>query len=257
MVKLSAGLDIPVAARINISNTDALRLQMMSDDELVQATIAGDLSAFEELVRLLRYPLVSSAYHLTGNAEDAQDLAQETLVEGYRKLNTLRDGARVRGWLFTILRNKCLRYRERNRYQLVPLAECEEMPTPPPADESELLACLDRLPFSDREVIAARYLQELSYAEIAGALGISAHAVRVRCSRARERLRALILQAEEGRTRRVLQQAISLIISGTVSADFIHRVLQEVKPMVHLSTGGASSPRYAEPPRHRSLSSTQ
>ena len=77
----------------------------MSDDELVQATIAGDLSAFEELVRLLRYPLVSSAYHLTGNAEDAQDLAQETLVEGYRKLNTLRDGARVRGWLFTILRN--------------------------------------------------------------------------------------------------------------------------------------------------------
>ena len=48
---------------------------MKSDGELVKATIAGDQSAFEELVRILRFPLVSSAYHLTGNAEDAQDLA--------------------------------------------------------------------------------------------------------------------------------------------------------------------------------------
>jgi len=222
----------------------------MNDAELVRATLRGELSAFEELVRALRAPLISAAYHLTGNAEDAQDLAQETLVEGYRRLPDLREGTKLRGWLFAILRNKCLRHLERRKGNLS-LEECVELPAPPaPLDDGELLACLNRLPWADREVLAARYFQELSYEEIGTALDCSAHAARVRCARARERLRGIMLQAEEEQTRQLLQRAMSGVLLGTLSAPFVHRVLQEVQPIMHVphmppKTGGTTTPATA------------
>lgn len=207
---------------------------MKSERELVKATLHGEVSAFEELVRALRYPMVSSAFHMTGNAEDAQDLAQEALVEGYRQLHTLRDGSKLRGWLFAILRNKCLRHLERRRHGAISLEECGELPAPPPQpDDAQLLECLNRLPWVDREILAARYLQDLPYTEVAGALGISVHAARVRCSRARERLRALMLQAEEEQTRRTLQRVMGTVVLGDISDHFVHRVIQEVTPIMH------------------------
>ncbi|MHB9024949.1 MAG: RNA polymerase sigma factor [Armatimonadota bacterium] len=172
----------------------------MDDSSLIEATLAGDVEAFGALVRRYQHPLVASARHLTRNAEDAEDLAQEALVDAYRNLRALKDRGKFRGWLFGILRHKCLTYLQRRRPENIHLDDLEEsLPAPPAKDGAELADLLDGLPLPYREILAARYLQEMSYEEIADALGTTVNVVRVRCCRARERLREIFaLRRAEG-----------------------------------------------------------
>jgi RNA polymerase sigma-70 factor (ECF subfamily) len=163
----------------------------MDDAVLIEATLSGEADAFGTLVRRYQDRLVAAARHLTRNADDAEDLAQEALVDAYRNLRALKDRARFRGWLFAILRNKCLTYLSRTKLETVPLEDDDAMAAPMPDDGADLAELLDSLPLAMREVLAARYVQELSYDEIAEALGVPAVTVRVRCCRARERLREL------------------------------------------------------------------
>lgn len=164
----------------------------MDDKTLIAATLAGDADSFGTLVRKYQHILVASARHLTRNAEDAEDLAQEALVDAYRNLRTLKDRAKFRGWVFGILRHKCLTCLQRRRSEAISLDDCADLPALPAADiGGDLAELLDSLPLPYREILAARYVQELSYEEIADALGTSVNVARVRCCRARERLREL------------------------------------------------------------------
>lgn len=164
----------------------------MDDAALIEATLRGDVEAFGTLVARYQHSLVAAARHLTRNAEDAEDLAQEALVEAYRHLRTLKDRAKFRGWVFGILRHKCLTALKRRRPDAVPLDDVGDLPALPDLDVAgDLAELLDSLPLAYRDILAARYVQELSYEEIADALGTSVNVVRVRCCRARERLREL------------------------------------------------------------------
>lgn len=168
----------------------------MDDSTLIEATLAGNVEAFGTLVRTYQHVLVASARHLTRNAEDAEDLAQEALVDAYRNLRSLKDRGKFRAWLFGILRHKCLTYLQQRKPETLPLSDADALPSPPVDAGADLADLLDGLPFAYREILAARYVQELSYEEIAVALGTSVNNVRVRCCRARERLRELF--AERG-----------------------------------------------------------
>ncbi|HOF87055.1 MAG TPA: sigma-70 family RNA polymerase sigma factor [Armatimonadota bacterium] len=164
----------------------------MDDAALIEATLRGDVEAFGRLVQRYQHALVAAARHLTRHAEDAEDLAQEALVDAYRHLRSLKDRTKFRGWVFGILRHKCLTALKRRKPEPVSLDECAELPALSPAEiGGDLADLLDSLPLASREILAARYVQELSYEEIAEALGTSVNTVRVRCCRARERLRAL------------------------------------------------------------------
>jgi len=164
----------------------------MDDNTLVEATLAGNVEAFGTLVHKYQHLLVASARHLTRNAEDAEDLAQEALVEAYRHLRSLEDRAKFRAWLFAILRHKCLTYLKQRKPEPVSLDDVADVLPSPPLDLGvDLAELLDGLPLAYREILAARYLQELSYEEMAMAFGASVNTVRVRCCRARERLREL------------------------------------------------------------------
>lgn len=210
----------------------------MDDCRLVELTIGGGAGAFEQLVRKYHGPLIASAYHLVGNMEDAQDLAQETLIEAYKRLPSLRESAKLRSWLFAILRNKCIRFVHR-RPNEVPLERCEaELATPASYSDGDILEIISRLPLSDREVLSARYLQELGFEELAELLDTSVNAVQMRCSRARQRLRQLLLQADEEETRTLMRRTMGAIMAGGISDTFVHRVLTEVTPMIHVPTAG-------------------
>jgi len=213
----------------------------MDDNGLVQAILRGDLAAFEEMVRKYRQPLTATAYQFIGNAEDAQDLAQETLIDGYRHLRTLRDGSRLRAWLYTILRNKCYRYLEAHQPEVCSVDDYAETLAAPSNDEDgRVLELLHSLPLADREMLSARYLQGLEYSEIAIALGVNIHAARMRCARSREKLRALLSKTDEASTRQLLQRTMSLLFPAVLAETFVHRVLQEVKiGMVPKMTTGA------------------
>ncbi len=112
----------------------------------------------------------------------------------------------------------------------------------PLADE-ELPEILHRLPLPDREVLAARFLFELEYPEIARALGCSVRAARMRCQRARERLRSVMLRGDEEETRGLLRRATSMLAAGLLGEDFVQRVLREVKPLPSPTPPATGLPR--------------
>lgn len=199
----------------------------MTEQQLVEATLCGDGAAFGELAGRYARVLVVSARRFTGNAEDAEDLAMETLVAAWRKLSTLRDPGKFRAWLMGILRLTCLDYLRRRQPEMLNIDDQPEIVAPMPAEFHDIGALLDQLPLTHREIILLRYLQELSYAEIAELLTISEEAARMRCQRARERLRALASERDEAQ----LRQALAGLLAVPLSEDFMTRVLEGVAVM--------------------------
>jgi RNA polymerase sigma-70 factor, ECF subfamily len=155
-----------------------------------------------ELLPQLR-PLFGAAYRMTGNAHDAEDLVQETFLRAYRAIDRFQPGTSARAWLLTILqraRTDAFRRRKR-RPQTVELTEDGPQPAVAPAQNAlasgyeDLERALSALPEAFRTAVVLRDLQELSYAEIAEALGVPVGTVMSRIHRGR----ALLREALAGR----------------------------------------------------------
>jgi RNA polymerase sigma-70 factor (ECF subfamily) len=155
--------------------------------------LRGDQRAYADLVRAHQDRLLASAYHLCGDRDLAQDLAQEALVQGYSSLGTLRDPGSFGPWTYGILRNLFRQHLAHRPPAEVSLERDPVAEPPAPADDlSETRMVMQTLPLEHREVLAARYLQELDYAEIAALLGLTVNATRVRVFRAKQALRAAL-----------------------------------------------------------------
>ncbi len=152
----------------------------------------SDADSIVELIpRLRRY-----ARALAGDRIAADDLVQDTLERAWSKLHLYRRGTDLRAWLFTVMHNVYVN-RVRASRPTVPLDE--EMPeTFQPARESDGLmlrdldASIRRLPPDQREVLLLVALEDMSYEEAAGTLGIPIGTVMSRLARAREKLRAML-----------------------------------------------------------------
>lgn len=159
--------------------------------DLVRAAARGDVAAFSELARRESARLVRTARALVRDGHEAEDLAQDALVAAFRNLGSLREPARFRAWLATILTRLALRQRKRPRPVLVGEG-MERTPARPdvrhPRLES-LAAEVRRLPDRLRVPLSLFYLAELSYREVAEATGLTEKLVKSRLHKARERLR--------------------------------------------------------------------
>ena len=121
-----------------------------------------------------------------GDERDARDSLQETLLAAWQGLPQLREKERPWSWLAGIAAHKASDS-ARRRLRAVPLSSVDE----PYAEDSvaaDVLAALERLPASAREVLLLRYLLRLSEVEVADALGIRVGTVKSRAARARRRL---------------------------------------------------------------------
>src|SRR5437899_12360817 len=78
---------------------------------LIRAALAGDRAAMEQLLAPHRRPLVAFCHGLLGNAEDAEDAAQETFFRALNALAGFRRESRFRSWLFRIALNLCPSWR--------------------------------------------------------------------------------------------------------------------------------------------------
>jgi len=175
----------------------------VNEEALVIKARRGDRQAFAQLVTEHHARLVAAARALVSDAEAAQDISQEAFIEAYRSLPRLEHPRRFRSWLFSILRHRALNYlRAAGRIdRFVSLEEAEDHPAEPtgagPSEPFEAIrGKLDRLSVRHQEILAAKYLEGLSYEEIAQSFGLSVNAVRVRCHRAKEKLRELLSQDE-------------------------------------------------------------
>ena len=169
-----------------------------------------DADAFPELVELYHHRLVTVMHHLVGNAEEAEDLAQEVFLRVYRGRKKYHPKAKFSTWLFTIANNLALNVlRTRQRKPTVPLNVRDSGPLGPrPAEQlvhdrahqphdriqqRELAAvvqqALETLNERQRIAVVLNKFEDMNYADIADVMGLTTKAVKSLLSRARENLR--------------------------------------------------------------------
>ena len=162
--------------------------------------ISHNTSQLEAAIMAQRSRLVRLCAQLTDNSDDAEDLAQETLLEAWRHLHTLREPTAYIAWLNGIARNVCLRWHRRQRQAPVQLdpdwSETDAFDLEFQLERDELAALLDRalalLPPQTRAVLIQKYIEESPQIEIAARLGISEGAVAMRLQRGKLALRRML-----------------------------------------------------------------
>jgi RNA polymerase sigma-70 factor (ECF subfamily) len=168
----------------------------------VEEARAGQIDAYERLMREYERFAYRVAFLITRDAGDAEEAIQDAFVKAYRSLSRFRRGAPFRPWLLKIVANEARsRRRTRVRHGLIAARAIGEH-TAGEGDRSaeasllsaeerrRLLAAIDSLPERMRDVVTCRYLLELSETDTAAALDIRPGTVKSRLSRALERLQA-------------------------------------------------------------------
>jgi RNA polymerase sigma factor (sigma-70 family) len=156
----------------------------------------GEPAAFDDLIARWHGPLWAFARRLTGDDDAARETLQDVWLRVIRGIPRLRDGSKLRAWLFGIAR-RTLMDRLRDQYarsRAVDVAvDIDEIPTEPTVDEIDDLDALERaleqLPLLEREAVTLFYLQELSLNEIAEALNVPVGTVKSRLFPGRRLLR--------------------------------------------------------------------
>ncbi len=169
--------------------------------DLVTAARDGDADAFDELVRVTYAETYTLALRLTGNEEDARDVVQEAYLRAFKGLKRFRGDAKFSTWMYRITANCAnthLGRRTKHRHEELKDSDpvIDERANYNPqvqSDASELRSrltlALEALPPKLRQVVVLRDIYDLPHEAIAGELGISETAAKVRLHRARKKLR--------------------------------------------------------------------
>jgi RNA polymerase sigma-70 factor (ECF subfamily) len=169
----------------------------------------GDTGSFEELAMPLFARLYNFACWLTQDRAAAEDLVQETCMKALKGFSSFRQGTNFRAWIYRILRNAFLTSQAGLKASVSLDAGDDAPPEPATVEtpESVLLArmesdaiqaALEELPVHFREMILLCDLEEMSYQEIALAIGIPIGTVMSRLSRARKAMRTLLAEKLQG-----------------------------------------------------------
>lgn len=172
----------------------------VSDGVLVSRAQDGDSDAFEELV-LRHYPgCLRYATRMLGNRADAEEVVQDTFVRAYRALPRYQPRDRFHAWLYRILINRCrtvgsrgLRSARRlHDYRVVVGPSVAPAPAVSDGLLEPIMDAMFELSAEYREAFLLKYVEELSYEEMAELTGAGISALKMRVKRARERLQALL-----------------------------------------------------------------
>lgn len=179
---------------------------------IIKQVLEGDVNAFEGLVKEYEKNVYNLALRMTGDPEDAADMAQDAFIKAYSSLSSFRGDSKFSVWLFRIVSNLCLDFlRSRKRRPTVSLSVendegedmefeiADESQSPETLLEQKLTRAavrrgLDSLPPEQRQILLLREIQGLSYEEIAQVLELESGTVKSRIFRARKRLSAFLLR---------------------------------------------------------------
>jgi RNA polymerase sigma-70 factor (ECF subfamily) len=174
------------------------------DAELVRLVMSGDTGAYGSLVARYRDRLGRYALHMLGDREDAEEALQDAFVRGYRSLARCNDPERFGAWLYGILVNRCrtagARAARRARLFVRDEGALNGAALPTSAERSEfedvVRRALARLAPEYREAFLLKFVEDLEYEEMARLTGAGISALKMRVKRARERLQAILKEAE-------------------------------------------------------------
>jgi RNA polymerase sigma-70 factor (ECF subfamily) len=189
-----------------------MNAEALLDAELVKRFHGGDESAFGEIMSRHQSRIFAAAMGLLHNHADAEEITQDTFVRAHRGLVRFRGDSSVATWLHRIAinlaRNRYWYFFRRRRHATLSLdasigqegdskfSDLISTSEPDPSQESSINefvgavdSCMEKLEPSHRKILTMRTLLDLSYEDIAAALGVNVGTVKSRIARARERLR--------------------------------------------------------------------
>lgn len=175
--------------------------------EIIQKILGGDVDQFEKLQKKYEKPLILLISKMISNAEDVQDIVQETFIKAFNNLRFFKKEFSFHSWLFKIASNLCIDYLRRQRIQKISIeqsfpnhSEDEKHFDYPDKDanidekifvverDKVLHQAIDMLPVHYKKIITLRYFEELDYQEIAKVLSLPLGTVKVHLFRARKTL---------------------------------------------------------------------
>ena len=166
----------------------------------IAAARAGDLAAFDRLMRQHERMVLGTALRLLGSLHDAQDASQEVFLKLYRNLGKVEASGNIPGWLYRVTVNACHDLRRR-RPASVPMEDAGDVPSREagPAEQSAreerrrvLELSLRMLPEKERAALVLRDLEGLTTEEVARVLGSSEATVRSQVSKARLKVKEFV-----------------------------------------------------------------
>ncbi|HSN76233.1 MAG TPA: sigma-70 family RNA polymerase sigma factor [Anaerolineae bacterium] len=181
-----------------MSTTEQQELQWIA------AARRGDRNAFSKLVQAYQIPVYNLTYRMLGNAQEAEDAAQEAFLRAYKRLSTYQPDKKFSNWILSIASHYCIDLLRRRRFQWLsidddPTMEWLSSDEEQPDDAAlrgeraeEVRALLERIEPNYRAPLVLRYWHDLSYREIAGVLNLTEPAVKTRLHRARLQMAALL-----------------------------------------------------------------
>ena len=176
----------------------------MSDAELVRQARAGRTEAYAELARRWAARVAALCHARLGRAHVADDLAQETLLRGFRSLSSLSDPERFGPWLCGIALRACLDWLKSKQNQQIPFSilgpdhdpddyrdgRAAEFDPERDDERRRLLAEVEGLPEECRKVVMLYYYEDVTYRDLGHILGVSPATINARLTKARALLRA-------------------------------------------------------------------
>ena len=176
-----------------------------NDAQLIQRVLSGDDTAFSVLVKKYQESVHALAWRKIGDFHIAEDITQDTFLQAYQKLSTLKKPQRFASWLYVIAANYCKMWLRKKRLSTQSLentssAQLEKVTysgyvieenerTTAEAQREIVKKLLGKLQESDRTVVTLYYLGGMNYEEISEFLGVSVGAIKSRLHRARQRLK--------------------------------------------------------------------
>ena len=215
------------------------------DVDLIQRVLSGDENAFTTLVEKHRKWIHSLAWREIGDFHAAQEITQDTFIQAYKSLPSLRDPNRFSGWLHVIAKRQCIEWLRRKPMTMqsldaMPNAELERVSYARYLDEERAQASTDglreiverllqKLPVNERSVMVLHYYKGLTCEEVSVLLDVSLNTVKSRLYRARKRL-----ETEESILRETLDT--NILKSEPRRVDFQTTAATETGK--HLAEGG-------------------
>ena len=177
-----------------------------TDSDLVAGILAaGDVDAFAELSRRYRDTYTRFAVRMVGNRDEAEDVLQSAFIRAYRAIDKCRDTSRFGAWLYQIVANECRTFvaRRARRERRIVRDEIRLRETSIESDADardtveDVQYALDQLDAEQREAFVMKYVEELSYEEMAEITGAGISALKMRVKRACSRLRELLEEVHD------------------------------------------------------------
>ena len=213
-------------------------MKQKNDVQLISKILEGDDTAFSTLVEKYQKGIHALVWRKIGDFHYAEEITQDTFLNAYKNLSTLKEPSQFAGWLYVIANRLCINWNQRNKSKMqslasTPMEKIEHssynhyMLEQREAEATErrhrlVKNLLEKLPESERTVMTLYYLGGMKSKEIGKFLGVSVHTVTSRLHRARKRL----AQEEE----LLVQEVLGGVHISTGLTQNIMRQVAEMRP---------------------------